>query len=105
MHVGLGHVGEDEERVGAELAREQRRREVLVDDRVDAGEGAAAAHHRHAAAAGADDEAAAVDEVADGLELDDLARLGAGHHAPPAASRVLAHGEALLEHHLLRLGL
>ena len=49
--------------------------------------------------------APALGEVADRLELDDLAGLGAGHDASPAAARVLAHGEALLEHHLLRLGL
>ena len=50
-------------------------------------------------------QGAGLREVADRLELDDLARLGAGHDAAPAAARVLAHGEALLEHHLLRLGL
>ena len=59
-------------------------------------------HHGHAAAARADDEAARVDEASDRLELDDLAGLGAGHHAAPAAPRVLAHREALLEHHLPR---
>ena len=84
---------------------EQRRGEVLVDHRVDAGERAAAPHHGHAAAARADDEGAGLGEVAHGLELDDLPGLGAGHDAAPAAARVLAHGEALLEHHLPRLGL
>ena len=41
VDVGLGHVGEDEERVGGHILGEQGGGEVLVDDRVDAREGAA----------------------------------------------------------------
>ena len=105
VDVGLGHVGEDEERVGGHLLGEQGGGEVLVDDRVDAREGAAlAAHHGDAAAARADDADAVADHVDDRLAGHDLDGLGAGHHAAPAPPGVLAHGVALLEHHLLRLG-
>jgi hypothetical protein len=77
-------VGEQQERVGAEVDGEQRGGEVLVDDRFDPGEGSVRrADHGHAAAAGADHEDAAGGQAPDRFQLDDRAGLGRGHDAAP----------------------
>ena len=71
--VGVGRVdvGEDEEDVGVEVDGEQRAREVLVDDRLDADEPAPGRHllvgvpRRDAAAAGADHDASLLEQRLD----------------------------------------
>jgi hypothetical protein len=100
----LRHLRDDDERVGADQPTEQVAGAILVDDGVDTLEVALGiADHRHAAAADGDREHAARHQRADGLPLHDLDRLRAGHHAPPAASRVLHHRPAVLQAQALGL--
>ena len=75
-----GHVldpGEDEQDLGAQVGREQGRGQVLVDHRLDPGQGAVGlADHRDAAATGRDHHRAGAEQGLDGRLLDDLHRLG-----------------------------
>src|SRR4051794_36852109 len=87
----VGHVGGDDEGVGADLGAEDGSGQVLVDDGLDAAETRlvrAAVHpvvgDRDATAAGADDDEAGRDERRDGRPVDDGARLRGGDDAAPA---------------------
>ena len=89
------HAGRDEQHVGAEVVGEQARREVLVDDGLDADEAAVGLQRdRDAAAARCDDDRARVEQRADLVGLDDPLRPRRWHRAPPAAAGVLHDGPA-----------
>ena len=81
-------VGQQQQRIGAELVGEQGGREVLVDDGLDAVQGAVGSRrHGNSAAARADHDDAGVEEPANGLQLDDLARLGRRRRRVASARR------------------
>lgn len=69
-------VGGQDEPIDLEPIREQRRREILVDHRLDAGEALSLSHDGNAAATQRDDDGIGVDERANDRSLDDLERLG-----------------------------
>ena len=91
-------VGGDHQHVGADLRGEQRGREVLVDDGLDAVQRAVGvADDRDAAAAGADDHVAAVGERPDGGRVEHLERLGRRDDAAPAPVAAVLPGLAVLD--------
>ena len=91
-----GDVGDEHEGLGPQCVGQPLCGRVLVDDGVDALQRPALVDDRDPAAARGDDDQALVDEAADGVELDDLDRLGRGDQAAVAASGVLADDPALL---------
>src|SRR5512143_2734134 len=97
---------QDDEQVHLDLAREQARGVVLVDDGLDALEEAVAVDDdRDAPAAGGDDDAAGLDELADDAVVDDVDGLGRRHDLAVAPSGVLDHRPGLLAGELLGPGL
>jgi hypothetical protein len=81
-------VGEQDQRVGAELGGEERRAQVLVDDGLDADVSPRPRDDRDAPAAGADHGDAGVDQEPDRRQLDDAAGLRRGDDpSPPRAVR------------------
>ena len=99
-------AGRDAQQVGAHRASEQRRGEVLVDDRLDALEPAVGPlDHGDPAAARGDNEEARVDQRLDRVLLDDPHRPRRGDEPAPAAARVLGHGPPVLLGEAARDGL
>jgi hypothetical protein len=78
----MGDVRQHQQSVGVEALGEQRRRQVLVDDRLHAFEAAATPYHKDSTAPATGDGRTGVDESRDRLELDDL--LGLGRRDDPA---------------------
>ena len=103
VDIDVFHLCEDEKDVGLHIFRETLGREVLVDDRRDAGERAVhVLDHGDSAAAGRDDDRR-IPEALDGIKLDDPLRLRRGDDAAPAAAGIFLHRPALFFGDLLRL--
>jgi hypothetical protein len=95
VRVRARHVREDHQPIGADLVREERRREILVDHRLHAAQAPAVAHDRHAPSARGDDHHAHRQELPYDVEVQDLLRLRRRDHAPqPAPCGVRAQHEA-----------
>ena len=99
-------VGRDDEQVGAQPLGEHGGGPVLVDDGLDAGQGARPrpVHRGDATAPGADDHAALVEQPAHRAGLEDAQRRR-GRHDPTPGGAVLADRPALLGREPLRVGL
>ena len=82
-------IGRNDEERRVQVRCQQGRRPVLVDDGLDAAQGASHAHHRNATAARGNDEDAALREAANDVLLDDLQRLGRRHDAPETPGGIL----------------
>ncbi len=99
------HVGQQQQDVGVERAGQQRGGQILVHDGFSAVQPPGAVPgDRYPAAAGADHDHALAQQAADRGQVDQLDRLGRGHHPAPGAA-VLAHLPAPLSRDLKRLGL
>ncbi|MNQ79175.1 hypothetical protein D3C85_941090 [compost metagenome] len=98
-------VGGDHQQVGFKLFGQQRRAQVLVDDRFDALEFAGRGiHGRNAATAGADHDAAFFQQPFDRTDFEDALGFRAGDHATVFVA-VRGNGPAFLGGELFRLGL
>ena len=88
---------EQEQDVGGAVLGEQLSAQVLVDDGGHALVAAlvrVVAHDGDSAAAAGDDDELVVEQVEDGVGLDDLLGLGGRHDAAPSAAGVLDEGHA-----------
>lgn len=112
--VGLakvdGHVldgGQQEQNVGGAVLSKQLATHVLVNNRGDALVAAlvlVVANHGDAAATAGDDDELVVEQVQDGIGLDDLLGLRGGHDAAPTTAGVLDEGHlGVLGHDLAGL--
>jgi hypothetical protein len=97
--------GQDHEPLGAERGGEEGGGAVLVDHGVDAAELAVSRDDRNSAAAAGDRERPGIEEGADRVELDDLARVRRRNDAAVAAARVGDDLPAAVALELLRLRL
>ena len=98
---GVRDVGRDDEHVGVDGAGEQGRREVLVDDRLDAVHGAVgAADDGDAPAAGRDDDVTGGEERVERVRLEDLDRLRGGDDAAPALLAAVLPALAVVDERL-----
>ena len=79
-------IGEDQQGIGLDLARQQSGGEVFVDHCLNPAIAVGVFHHRHAAAAVADHQVVALDKRRDGVALNDALRLWRGHHAAEIAA-------------------
>ena len=88
----LFHGGEDHHHVGVDRFGQLHRRKIFVDHRVDARQHAVFLHDRNSSSAAGDDGHALVDQLADGLFLDNADRSRRGDDLAVAAPGVFDHG-------------
>ncbi len=104
-----GHAldtGEHDQGIGVQVGCQHRAGQVLVDHGGYTAPVALLIHlHGDPPTATGDGDHAGIEQGVDGGQIEDLARPGAGHNAPPAATGVLGKGPACLGRHFLRLGL
>ena len=91
----LLHLGQDDQRVGAQFFSQQFRCEVLVDNRSSTLQGAVCILDNGDTAAATGDHDGIVEQLLDFTDLHNLLGDGRSNHTTPAAAGIFLHGVAL----------